>query len=147
MPRKVWTSRRFLQGGQSRIFTVLVSSGMWPSYVHLCPKTTTSGTATKSLLAETVALAHRRQCRMRCISWRCSHTNLWMPELAGMVSNPPSSVLYHMAGPLMLQLSINGQATLGILSCRIKVTSLWKIAPVLVQPWGKQVSLTAPIGD
>jgi hypothetical protein len=147
MPRKAQTSQRFLQGGQSQIFAVLVSSGMWPSYIHLCPKTMTSGIATKSLLAETVALAHQRQCRMQCTSWRCSHMNLQMPELAGMVSNPPSSVLYRVARPLMLQSSINGQATSGISSCRIKVTSLWKIAPALVQPWGRQVSLIALIGD
>ena len=47
----------------------------------------------------------------------------------------------------MLQSSIKGQATLGILGSKIKVMSSWKIAPVLVHPCGRQVSLTALIGD
>ena len=47
----------------------------------------------------------------------------------------------------MLQSSMKGQSMLGISGSKIKVMSSWKIAPALVHPCGRQVSLTAPIGD
>ena len=37
-------------------------------------------------------------------------------------------------GPLMLQLSMNGHATLGISGLRIKVMSSWNIVLAFVQP-------------
>src|SRR6266702_3639062 len=54
MPKNAQMSVRDLQGGQSWILAIFDSSGTCPSYVHLCPRMTISGTAMKSFLVEMV---------------------------------------------------------------------------------------------
>src|SRR6266702_1503527 len=86
------TSETVLHGDHVRTFATLELLGTCPLYVHLWPKTMTSGTAKKTFFAEMVAPAWPSRCITRWMSLRCSHTKRRMPGLLGVVLYPPSRV-------------------------------------------------------